>query len=113
MSSLQPIHNVLGELVKLAEDAVCRPALPLRDCEDRQDRIVAELVAICTAMPSRKALVGNAKIMSICLRKLYAARAAGEAHKVLPQESAVGFFLPYLRLDVFEALAWEREQGTP
>lgn len=113
MTEERSIHLALGDLVKLAEEAITRPAIAVQAYEERLDKIVGELVAICTAKPSRKPFVECAKCLSISLRKLFRARASFDAAKVISFESAVGFFTAFVRADVIEAMHWEREQETP
>jgi len=106
------IHQPLGDLVALGTECITKLSAS-KDHEAQLDRITAELMAICTAKPSRKRFVDCAKILSIYLRLLFLARAAGEAARVTGFESGVGQVLPLVRQDVYEAMAWEREQAAP
>jgi hypothetical protein len=110
---MREIHKPLGDLVTLAEEAIMRSAQLPSAMDARLDKIVAELTTICTAKPSRKQFVDCAKVLSICLRKLFLARQSLDSPRVTNFESSVGHFLPFVRNDIFEAMHWEREQAQP
>lgn len=111
MSAEQEIHSALGELVSLAEEVVFKPGCASPIYQDRLDKVIAELVAIVTAKPSRRPFCDCGKVLSICLRRLLVARQGGQADKVLNFESAVGFFLPFVKRDALDAMVWLREQS--